>query len=61
MIDITTFGAVGDGKTMNTAAIQAAFNEEQIKECTHPIGIRPAQCLFFMPQKILDLLGRECG
>lgn len=27
MIDITTFGAVGDGKTMNTAAIQAALDE----------------------------------
>ncbi len=27
MIDITTFGAVGDGKTMNTVAIQAAVNE----------------------------------
>ena len=27
MIDITAFGAVGDGKTMNTAAIQAAVDK----------------------------------
>ena len=27
MLDITTFGAVGDGKTLNTAAIQAALTE----------------------------------
>lgn len=29
MIDITTFGAVGDGKTINTAAIQARWMKQQ--------------------------------
>ena len=30
MIDITKFGAVGDGKTINTAQIQSAIDEEQL-------------------------------
>lgn len=40
-----------DMKAWNVPSGKAVFNEEQTKECTHPIGVRPAQCLFFHASK----------
>lgn len=36
---------------------EVPFTEEQIRECTHPIGERPAQCLFMHGAKNLTVSG----
>ncbi len=41
----------------NVPASRVPFNDEQIRECTHPIGIRPSQCLFFHQSKNITVRG----
>lgn len=40
-----------DMDAWNVPSGKVPFREEQIRECTHPIGERPAQCLFFHASK----------
>lgn len=42
-----------DTSARNVPDSRVPFNDEQISECTYPIGQRPNECLFFTIPKIL--------
>ncbi|MBD5466596.1 MAG: hypothetical protein HDR21_00395 [Lachnospiraceae bacterium] len=44
-----------DMDAWNVPSGKVPFREEQIRECTHPIGTRPAQCLFFHASKNITI------
>ncbi len=46
-----------DMNAWNVPASRVPFNDKQIRECTHPIGIRPSQCLFFHQSKNITVRG----
>lgn len=46
-----------DMDAWNVPESRVPFTESQIRECTHPIGERPAQCLFFHGCKNITVRG----
>lgn len=46
-----------DTTVKNVPPSRVPFTEEQIAECTYPIGTRPSQCIFFHNSKNITLRG----
>lgn len=63
-VSITGFGTIDlsgksfyDTSVMNVPQSNVPLTEEQIAECTYPIGTRPGQCIFFHNSKNVRVSG----